>query len=172
MATVNLEKCTLFLITELIEWGYQTGADFDEALRVYREKSLADGKPLICIPTGKALDATKRLFKAEFAQEDAELDADEEADALDDIELDEQYDLDHPEEKEATPDHLDFIVRVEQQEVTLDEYFAGLAALVKDGTINGLQGSWQRAANSAIQRRIISPEGEVLRRYDANLPPK
>ena len=55
-------------VAELIEWGYQTSGDFDEALRVYIEQTQREGLELFWLPNDrlKAL----RDFALEFGEND------------------------------------------------------------------------------------------------------
>lgn len=43
-----------------------------------------------------------------------------------------------------------------------EEYVRGMAAMIKDGTVWHLQGSYQRAAMDLIDNGVVSPEGEIL----------
>jgi len=51
-------------IADLVAWGYETSGDFDEALRVYTEKSEADGYKLEY--TLHDLEKARADFKLEF----------------------------------------------------------------------------------------------------------
>ena len=53
---------------ELIEWGYETSGDWDEALRVYTEQTQMEGLELFWLPNDrlKAL----RDFALEFGEND------------------------------------------------------------------------------------------------------
>lgn len=65
--------------------------------------------------------------------------------------------------------HLEFIMRVEGgsgEPLSPEEYIDGVAALVADGTITHLQGSWQRAAASLIDQGFIDFDGTVIRYPD------
>ena len=46
--------------------------------------------------------------------------------------------------------HLDFIMKYEQSDVTEDEVFAGFQAMIDDGTVWSLQGSYGRSAMRLI----------------------
>ena len=47
-------------------------------------------------------------------------------------------------------DNLDFIIRAESGDVDHDELVAGVQALIDDGTVWHLQGSWGRLAAQLI----------------------
>lgn len=53
-----------FELAEFIHWCYETGGDFDEALRVYIEMERANGITLDIHPVD--LDKARDAFKREF----------------------------------------------------------------------------------------------------------
>ena len=55
----------LFNFAELVQHGYDTGGDFDEAMRVYSEFTELNGYRLI-LPDEAALAAVKEKFDVEF----------------------------------------------------------------------------------------------------------
>jgi hypothetical protein len=54
-----------FNFAELIEWGYETGGDFDEALRIYTEHSAGVSKE-IALLSGAEMSALEERFNREW----------------------------------------------------------------------------------------------------------
>lgn len=57
----------VFEIAELINWGYETSGDFDEAMRVYIEQTQLNGKVLVILP--EDAQNAKKSFETEFPLE-------------------------------------------------------------------------------------------------------
>jgi hypothetical protein len=55
--------------------------------------------------------------------------------------------------------HVDFIIAAEEGNLSEEEVYAGLQKMIDDGTVWHLQGSWQRAAQSAIESGACTPKG-------------
>ena len=60
-------------------------------------------------------------------------------------------------------DPLRFIIAAEEapELMTVDEYVAGMAGLIRTGIVWQLQGSWQRAAQSMIDTGVLDMQGNV-----------
>lgn len=65
----------------------------------------------------------------------------------------------------ASPfDSLAFIMAVEGGTLeSAEQYVDGMAEMIRSGLAWSLQGSWQRAAASMIERGYVSQDGNVLR---------
>lgn len=61
-------------------------------------------------------------------------------------------------------DHLNFIMRLEGEDHTLtsENIIDGVAAMIKDGTIWQLQGSYGRMGVAMIEQGYVDQEGNVL----------
>ena len=58
-----------FNVAEMIEWGYETSGDFDEALRVYIEMTQSEGLALLYYPSD--LELARDAFKREFGDKES-----------------------------------------------------------------------------------------------------
>lgn len=60
-------------------------------------------------------------------------------------------------------DPLQFIMDVESGAGQMDatEYAEGMVGLIRSGIINGLQGSWQRAAMHLVESGIITKDADT-----------
>lgn len=61
------------------------------------------------------------------------------------------------------PDLVDKIIEFESGEMSDEDTLAFFAELVKTGTINHLQGSYQRTAVNLLRQGYIDQAGNVLR---------
>ena len=57
----------MFDLAELIEWGYETSGDWDEAVRVYTEQAKRDG--IVIIATPENFKDAKKAFYHNFDKE-------------------------------------------------------------------------------------------------------